>query len=135
MTEYTSGIQKIPYSAERIFNKLSDLNNLESLRQQMEGKVKEFTFDADSCQFKVDPVGLVGIRIVEREPYKTIKLQSVKSPVEFLGWIQLVEDSPETTRLKLTFRADIPFFLKSMISGKLEEGINTLASVLASLSY
>lgn len=135
MTEYTSDIQQIPYSAERIFSKLSDLNNLESVKPLIEGKVKNFTFDTDSCQFKVDPIGTVGIRIVEREPFKNIRLESVKSPIEFLGWIQLQEVAPEDTRLKLTFRAKIPMFLKAMISGKLEEGINTVAEMLAKLPY
>src|SRR5450830_1600078 len=83
MTEYTSDIQQIPFSAERVYSKLSDLNNLESVKPLIEGKVKDFSFDADSCQFKVDPVGTVRIRIVEREPYKNIKLESVKSPIEF----------------------------------------------------
>lgn len=135
MTDFTSDIQQIPFSAERVFSKLSDLKNLESVRPMLEGKVKECTFDSDSCQFKVDPIGLVGFRIVERDPFKTIKMESVKSPIVFTGWIQLNEVAVEDTRLKLTLRADIPFFLKSMISGKLEEGINTLASMLARLQY
>jgi len=135
MTEYTSDIQQIPFSAERVFSKLSDLNNLESVKPLMEGKVKDFTFDADSCQFKVDPVGTISIRIIEREPFKNIKMESVKSPIEFLGWIQLQEVAPDDTSLKLTFRADIPFFLKAMVSTKLEEGINNMAEMLAKLPY
>jgi len=135
MTEYTSDIQQIPFSAERVYSKLSDLNNLESVKSLLEGKVRDFTFDADSCQFKVDPIGTVGIQIVEREPFKTIKLKSVKSPIEFSGWIQLQEIAPEDTRLKLTFRADIPMFLKAMISGKLEKGIKSIAEMLAKLPY
>lgn len=135
MTEYTSDIQQIPFSAERVYSKLSDLNNLESVKSLLEGKVKDFTFETDSCQFKVDPIGTVGVRIIEREPYKTIKLESVKSPIEFMGWIQLQEVAPEDTRLKLTFRADIPMFLKAMISGKLEDGIKTIAEMLAKLPY
>jgi len=135
MTEFTSDIQQIPFSAERVFSKLSDLNNLESVKPLIEGKVKDFSFDADSCQFKVDPIGLVSIRIMEREPFKNIKIGSVKSPIEFLGWIQLQEVAPEDTRLKLTFRANIPIFLKAMISNKLEEGINNVAEMLAKLPY
>ena len=135
MTEYTSDIQQIPFSAERVYSKLSDLNNLESVKSLLEGKVRDFTFDADSCQFRVDPIGTVGVRIMEREPFKSIKLESVKSPIEFLGWIQLQEVAPEDTRLKLTFRANIPIFLKAMISGKLEEGIKSIAQMLAKLPY
>jgi len=135
MTEYTSAIQQIPFSAERVFTKLSDLNNLESVKDMLEGKVKDFTFDADSCQFKIDPVGTIGIRIVERESFKNIKLESVKSPIEFLAWIQLQEIAPEDTRLKLTLRANIPIFLKAMISSKLEDGITSMAEMLAKLPY
>ncbi|HET9570543.1 MAG TPA: SRPBCC family protein [Bacteroidales bacterium] len=135
MTEYSSEVQQIPYSAERIYTKLSDLNNLESVKSLLEGKVRDFTFDTDSCQFKVDPVGTVGIRIAEREPFKTIKMESVKSPIEFLGWIQLQEVAPNDTRLKLTFRADIPIFLKAMISSKLETGINSVAEMLSKIPY
>lgn len=135
MTEFTSDIQQIPYAAERVYAKLSDLNNLESVKPLLEGKVKDFTFDSDSCQFKVDPIGTVGIRIMERDPFKTIKVESVKSPVEFIGWIQLQEVAPNDTRLKLTFRANIPIFLKAMISGKLEAGINSMAEMLAKFPY
>lgn len=135
MTEFTSDIQQIPYAAERVYAKLSDLSNLESVKPLLEGKVKDFTFDSDSCQFKVDPIGTVGIRIMERDPFKTIKVESVKSPVEFIGWIQLQEFAPNDTRLKLTFRANIPIFLKAMISGKLEAGINSMAEMLAKFPY
>lgn len=135
MTEFTSDIQQVPYAAERVYAKLSDLNNLEGVLPMLEGKVKDFTFDSDSCQFKVDPIGTVGLRIMEREPFKTIKLESVKSPVEFIGWIQLQEVAPNETNLKLTFRANIPIFLKAMISGKLESGINAMAELLAKLPY
>jgi hypothetical protein len=135
MTEYISDIQQIPFSAERVFSKLSDLKNLEIVKPLIEGKVKDFTFDTDSCQFKVDPVGTVGVRISEREPFNKIKLESVKSPIGFVGWIQLQEIAPDVTSLKLTIRADIPIFLKAMISKKLEEGINTVAEMLARLPY
>lgn len=135
MTEFTSDIQQVPYAAERVYAKLSDLNNLESVKPLLDGKVKDFAFDSDSCQFKVDPIGTVGLRIMEREPFKTIKVESVKSPVEFIGWIQLEEVAPNDTRLKLTFRANIPIFLKAMISGKLEAGINSMAEMLAKFPY
>lgn len=135
MTEYTSNIQQIPFSAERVFSKLSNLNNLESVKPMIEGKVKDFTFDTDSCQFKVDAIGTIGIRIVDREPFKNIKLESVKSPIEFFGWIQLQEVAPDDTKLKLLFKAEIPFFLKAMISSKLKEGINKMAEMLAKLPY
>lgn len=136
MTDFVSDAQKIAYSADRVFAKLSDLNNLESVQSFLpKDKMKDFTFDTDSCSFQADPVGRISMRIVEREPGKTIKLVSEKSPVPFTCWIQLVEVAADDTRLKLTFRADIPFMFKAMIAKPLEEGIKKAAEALAKLPY
>lgn len=136
MTDFVSDVQKIPFSADRVFAKLSDLKNLEKVQSILpEGKIKDLSFDSDTCSFHANPIGKISMRIVEREPGKSIKLASEKSPVPFTCWIQLKEVEPEDTRLKLTFRADIPFIFKGMISKPLEEGIKKLAEALASLPY
>jgi hypothetical protein len=135
MTEYTSSIQQIPYAAERVFSKLSDLSNLENIKALLGDKVKDFRCDQDSCFFRVDPVGLVGVRVLERDANKTIKIQSVDSPVEFFGWVQLAESDPDSTDIRLTLRADLPIFLKAMLSGKIEDGLEKVVSVLARLAY
>lgn len=136
MTDFVSDIQKIPYSAERVFTKLSDLNNLEKVQSLLpEGKIKDFTFDTDSCSFQVESFGKIAVRVVEREPNKTIKLESEKSPMPFTFWIQLQEAEINDTQLKLTFRADIPFLFKGMISKPLEEGLKKFAEALAKLPY
>ena len=46
-------------------------------------------------------------------------------------WIQLKEISDVETRMKLTIKADIPFFLKPMIGDKLEKGIDEIANAIA----
>jgi len=136
MTDFTSNVQKISFSAERVFRKLSDLNNIESVKENFPAdKIRNMTFDSDSCSFQVDAIGTISVRIVEREPDKTIKLVSEKSPVPFTCWIQLQEIASDDTRLKLTLRADIPFMFKSMVSKPLEEGIQKMAETLASLQY
>lgn len=136
MTEFTSDVTPIPHSQERVFTLLSDLNNLRKFQHELSGlPVKNLTFDADSCQFTAESVGKIAIRIIEREPFKTIKLVSESSPIAFTCWIQLVEAAPGDTRLKLTLRADIPVFLKPMVSKPLEKGIKKAAEALASLPY
>jgi uncharacterized membrane protein len=136
MTDFTSSIQKIPYSSEKVFVKLSDFNNLESLRNKLpDDKIRDLSFDADNISFNVDPVGTVSFKIIERNPNDTIKLESVKSPIKLTGWIQLKEVAEDDTRLKLTLRADIPFMFKSMVSKPLQDGIQKVAEILASVKY
>jgi len=136
MTDFTSSIQKIPYSSEKVFVKLSDFNNLESLKNKLpDDKIRDLSFDTDNISFNVDPVGTVSFKIIERNPNDTIKLESVKSPIKLTGWIQLKEVAEDDTRLKLTLRADIPFMFKSMVSKPLQDGIQKVAEILASVKY
>ena len=136
MTEFTSEIKQLPYSEETIFEVLSDLNNLEKIRDQIpQDKIKDFSFDKDSCTFNVSPVGNVRFSIIEREPNSTIKFMADQSPIGVYLWIQLKEMNPQDTRMKLTVKADLNPFLKPMLSGPLQRGVDKVADVLAAVPY
>ena len=90
MTEFVSEIKAIPFNEDRIFNMLSDLSNLEKVKDRIpQDKIQEFEFDKDSCSFSVAPVGKITFQIVEREPYKTVKFTTANSPIPLYLWIQL----------------------------------------------
>ena len=133
MTTYESDIKTISSNEEVVFNILSDLNNLKDILDQtaITGKVKDLQFQSDSFSFVVDGFGKMGFRIVESEPFKTIKLQSEHAPVEINVWIQLVQGAENDTQMKLTLKADLPTMIKMMMDKKLKEGINLIADVLA----
>ncbi len=136
MTEFVSEVKQIPHSAERIFTTLSDLSNLEKIQDRIpQDKVKDFEFDKDSCSFTVDPVGKIRFEIVEREPNKTIKFTTTNSPVPLFLWIQLKEMDDNDTRMKLTVRAELNAFIKPMVSKPLQEAIDKISTVIASLPY
>ena len=53
MTKFESTVKVIPYSQERVYEKLSDLSNLEALKDRLpEDKVKDISFDSDTLSFK-----------------------------------------------------------------------------------
>lgn len=133
MTTYESDIKTISSSEEMVFGILSDLNNLKQLQDNpsLKDKVNGLQFDTDSCSFSVDPVGKVGFRIVEREPFTTIKFLSENTPVEVTVWIQLKQSGENQTAMKLTLKAELPMMIKMMVDKKLKEGINTIADMLA----
>jgi carbon monoxide dehydrogenase subunit G len=136
MTEFTSEIKQLPYSEATVYEVLADLNNLEKVKDQIpQDKVQDFSFDSDSCTFNVSPVGNVRFSIVEREPNKTIKFTADKLPVEIYMWIQLKEVNPQDTRMKLTVKANLNPFMKPMLSGPLQKGLDKIADVLATVPY
>lgn len=142
MKEYQSSVKHIAAPSERVFAKLTDLTQLQPLvdkyKEQVpqdKVKIKEIIINADSIYFNVDPVGMVGLKITESEPYKTIKFAGDKSPLEFNFWIQLVEKEPGDTKIRLTLRAEIPFMIRTMIGSKLEQGIEMMAEALTKIEY
>lgn len=136
MSKFESSIKQIPYPQQNVYNMLSDLTNIERVKNKVpEDKLKDMTFDKDSIAISVAPVGQVSMRIIEREEPKTIKFASDNSPMSFNFWIQILPVSETESKLKLTIDADIPFFAKGMVSGPLQEGIEKIADALAMIPY
>ena len=136
MTEFVSEVKTIPHDEDRIFTMLSDLSNLERIKDRLpQDKIQDFEFDSDSCSFAVAPVGKITFRIVEREPNKTIKFETTNSPVPLFLWIQLKQVVPEDTKLKMTIKADLNPFIKPMVSKPLQDALDKIAVVIASLPY
>ena len=136
MTEFVSEIKQIPQNDERIYAMLSDLSNLERIKDRIpQDKIKDFEFDSDSCSFSVSPVGKITFQIVDREPCKTIKFQTTNSPVPLFLWIQLKQVQEMDTRMRLTVRAELNPFLKPMVSKPLQDALDKISTVLASLPY
>ena len=133
MTTYESDIKTISSNEEVVFGILSDLNNLKQILDNtpLTEKVKDLRFQTDSCSFVVEGFGKMGFSIIEREPFKTIKLKSEHAPVEINVWIQLIARKDNVTQMKLTLKADLPVMIKMMIDKKLKEGINLIADLLA----
>lgn len=136
MSQFESSIKVIPYSQVRVFTKISDLNNLEGVKDKLPvDKIQDLSFDADTLSFSISPVGKVTLKIVEREPHNNIKFETVNSPFPFNMWIQIVPTTEEECKLKLTIKAEINPFIKGMIQKPLQEGLEKMAEMLAKIPY
>lgn len=134
MAQFESSVKYVPYSQERVFNKLSDLSNLESVRDRLADKVQGMEFDRDTLSFSVQGVNIT-LRIIEREPCKCIKFASEKSPVPLNLWIQVLPVEAEQAKLKVTIRAEVNLFMKAVVSKPLQEGVDKLAELLSMIPY
>lgn len=139
--QFESNVKHVPYSQERVYNKLSDLNNLEGVRERLDmvkdkldGKLEDMSFDRDSITLKVQGISLT-LRIIEREPLKCIKFEGDKSPIPLNLWIQILPVTQEEAKMKVTIRAEVNMFMKAMVSKPLQGGVEKLADMLAMLPY
>lgn len=134
MNTYESKQKQLFVSQIEAYNKLSDLKNIEpyvsAIKQQFQDKIQDISIDSNYISLSVENINVV-FKIIDREEYKTIKFAVDNIPLSANMWIQLKEISGMETRMKLTIKADIPFFLKPMVGDKLEKGVDEIANAIA----
>lgn len=146
VSKYVSDIKIIQQNNEVVYNYLSDFKNLSvffneytlaQLSQQIPNtKITSFECDFDSCRFTLSNSGEAGIRIIERESPKTIKLTGTgKIPFDMFVWIQILPLSEYQSKIRVTLHADLNMMMKMVAGKKMSEGVNKIAEALAHLPY
>ena len=126
-SKFESSIKFVPYPQEAVYRNISDLRNLE--------KVQDFSFDEDTVSLNVAPVGELKLRIIERDEPKCVKFETAQSPVPFNVWIQVLPVTETTSKMKVTVKAELNPFIKGMVSGPLQDGVEKIADALAQIKY
>ena len=153
MAKYESQIKQVPYTQSAIYAKISDLTNLAVIKERFDDptvqakmpadKIEEIRNVVDKMEFTTDTVsapagpigGNISVQIVNREPEKCVKFASIKSPVSFKLWIQVLPISDTASKMKVTIDADLNFFMKQMLDKHLSQGIDKFADMLAMIPY
>ncbi len=130
MTRFESHQRKINKPAEVIFTFLSDFNNF---RQAIPAdKVEDWISDSDTCSFSVKGVGKVALRMMERTPYKLIKIVNDKGTKhEFKVWFQLKQIDASDTRIRIILDAKLPAMVKMVAKKPLQKFVTTLIDQIA----
>ena len=135
-SKFESSVKLVPYSQQAVYNNISDLRNLEKVRDRVpEDKVKDFSFDQDTLSINVAPVGELKLRICDREEPKCVKFETVQSPVPFNVWVQVLPVDENSSKMKVTVKAELNPFIKSMVEKPLQEGVAKIADALAMVHY
>ena len=146
LNKYVSQIKLINHNQQVVFNYLSNFENLsgylnsgliEKITEKVpQIKITDFESDQDSCKFNITGLGVATIKIVNRDPFKSIKVESSGGlPLSFTFWIQLIPVDAYQTKIRLTLHAEMSMMIKMMADSKLEGGINQLADTLSKLPY
>lgn len=144
--KYVSEVKTIDNNQQVVYDYLSNFENLstylnegvlEKVTEKVpQVKITDVVTDQDSCKFNITGFGASEIRIIDREPAKTIKVESSGNlPLNFTFWIQLLPVSEYKTKIRLTLHADMSMMIKMMVGNKLQDGVNQLAETLSKLPY
>lgn len=156
MSEFKSEVKQIQAPQLAVYEKVSDLSNLEGLKERMAdptarehmeqqmGKDKvdqmlqymeNVTFDRDSITIGGSPVGNVCLRIIDREEPKCVKMEGEGTPIPLNLWIQIVPNGDYASAIRVTLKAELNFFIKQMVSKPLQKAVDGIADMLARIPY
>jgi carbon monoxide dehydrogenase subunit G len=133
-TKIESRIGRVQSSAERIYSFISNFNNFKQFIPA--DKVQDFESTEDTCRFSVTGIGKVGLRIIERDPFKTIKITGDGMANQtFIFWIQLMQKEENDTRMKLTIKAELNPMLKMMAQKPLQNFLDKLIDAMERMRF
>ena len=148
--KYISSVKTVNWSNNVVYDKLSNLEflnfmfspeNMERVKSQMGDKasdmnIENFSADRDTCQFKLPKVGMIGLRIVEREELKVVKIVTDEgTPIKLTMWVQILPLNDASCKIRVTIHASLNVMMKVMLGKKLEGGIEQIADGLAQIPY
>lgn len=162
MNKYESSVKTVYAPVERVYARLSDLNNIQPLKEKVDdprfeelinsqvpadkrptpeqfhklrNNIRNLELTQDTLSGHIGPLGDITLRIVERAEPKLVKMELEGAPIQVTLWIQMLPNDENTSRLKVTIGAELNFFIRKMIESKLEKAPEGLAQVLSQLPY
>lgn len=155
LTKFESAVKPLSYPQQTVYGWLSDLRHIEALREKLNdpavlqqlGERVPGT-DAESLRRQLEtmtlsedtvtmdsPLGKVTLRIVEREAPKCVKLEAEGSPLPLTLWVQVLPVADGGSKMRVTLGAEVNVFMKAMVSKPLQQAVDGIADLLASLPY
>ncbi len=128
-----SNIGKVPYPAERIYDFASDFRNFNKFIP--EDKISNWSAEEDRCSFSMNMVGNMGLKIIEREAPKLIKIATDPeySSQNFTLWMQFVPYAENECRIKITIEPHVNAFMLSVVKKPLKQFVDSLVEAIENL--
>lgn len=155
LTKFESAVKPLSHPQQTVYGWLSDLRHIEALREKLNDPVvlqqlgeRVPGTDAESLRRQLEtmtlsedtvtmdsPLGKVTLRIVEREAPKCVKLEAEGSPLPLTLWVQVLPVADGGSKMRVTLGAEVNVFMKAMVSKPLQQAVDGIADLLASLPY
>lgn len=134
VSNFESRQGRIRYSDEQIYNFISNFNNFKQFIP--EDKIKDFKATEDTCSFSVPTIGIVGLKMLEKTPFTTIKVSGDgMANQQFSFWVQLKKVEDDDTRIKFTITADMNPMVKMMASKPLQNFLDKLVETMERVNF
>jgi len=138
MSTYSSKPTTVNHPVEELFERFSDLSNLEHKLQELPAdqlaKIGEVHFTPDSMSIITPQVGELKFQVVERQAPNRLVFSAVSSPLPLQMSLNLNAIDASSTEVTSAIDVDIPVMLKPLIGGKIQEAADKFGELIGRLS-
>lgn len=144
MAIYSSGEVNLNASAPNVFDKLSNLENLQGMLDKVpadripEDKRQMFEnirITPDTIEVPGGPMGNLVFRVTERIAPSLIKLKGEGIPIEMALILHLTPISDSSSSAKVDVDINLPAMLKPMVGGQIQKIANQFGEVLGAIPF
>ena len=144
MTTIKSDKAAIAAPAERVYEKLSNLDNLKPLLEKLPKDSipadKRDMFDnlkitSDTISIPAGPVGEIKLRMTDRLPYSLIRLTGEGTPVPMNMQLEIEPTGADACEVQVALNLEIPLMLKPMVSGPLKKVADQFVHVMGAIPF
>ena len=144
MAIYSSGDIKLGAPAATVYDKLSNLENLQGLldkvpasqipedKRQMFENIK---LSRDTIEVPGGPMGNLVFRVTEREAPSLIKLKGEGIPIEMALVLHVKPETDTTSSAHVDIDINIPAMLKPMVGGQIQKIADQFGQVLGAIPF
>lgn len=133
MTTYTSKHGTVGRSNMELFMLFTDLRTLSMAIPEAQKQQVNLDVTYDTLTATMQGISL-GIKIVERLPYSTIRMESFNSPFEFKVQLNFTDLGGNRTDFSIVLDAELNGMLKLMLGKKLQQGLDKAVDALVNAS-
>ena len=129
MSNFKSPEVKVNLSAEMLYAKLSNLNNLKDI---LPPEISDFQSTQDSCSFKMGGMPKITLVIAEKTPFSKIVLQAENSQIPFSLECNISQNG-ENCKALLEVNAELNMMMRMMLEQPLTNFLNAIAKSLSQI--
>ena len=144
MAIYNSDNVTLHASANAVFDKLSNLENLkgmldkvpaERIPEDKRAMFENIKITPDTIEVPGGPMGNLTFRVVERVAPSLIKLQGEGIPLQMALALHISPLTDSTSYAKVEIDINVPAMLKPMVGGQIQKIANQFGDVLGAIPF
>ena len=99
-------------NSKDLFTKFTNLNNL---KDYLPSDVEEFESSTDNCSFKIESLPKMSLKIKEKQAFKKITFESIKSQIPFNMFCYISEYDKKSSKVSIEICMELNFMMKMLV--------------------